>query len=169
MYQKVKRIITIVLIVAVLIGALLYFVPWPTRVNLVLNAAKLDKSGNSVGHSTITIKGVMYDYLFQKDSLSVSIYPFDDFAWVQLSDNLPENRKGVIQSHFQDCKKIYCSAWDSSLEDSVFCELLFTKDFKYIAFVSDTPETKTYYVASADNQVRFEDLAEYFHYLPPFG
>ena len=75
MYQQIKRIITIVLIVVVLIGALLYFLPWPTCVNLTLNAAKLDKDGNAVGNSTITIKGVMLDYLFQEDCLNVSIYP----------------------------------------------------------------------------------------------
>lgn len=166
MYQQIKRIITIVLIVVVLIGALLYFIPWPTRVNLSLNAAKLDNNGQAVGNCTITIKGVMLDYLFQEDYLNASIYPFDGFNWIELTQNGNSNREGMILSHFQECKKIYCYA---SADDALFCELLFTKDFKYIAFVANYPGESTYYVTSSDEEVSVEQLAEYFHYLPPFG
>lgn len=166
MYQQIKRIITIVLIVVVLIGALLYFIPWPTRVNLSLNAAKLDKDGNAVGNSTITIKGVMLDYLFQEDCLNVSIYPFDNFKWIKLSNHGTTNKRGIIYPHFQTCKKVYCY---TSTDDLVFCKLLFTKDFKYIAFVAENATERTYYVASANTEVSTEELAEYFRYLPPLG
>lgn len=166
MYKKVKRIIIIVLVVSLLIGALLYFVPWPTRVDLTLDAAKLDQDGNVVSNTTITIKGVMLDYLFRKDSLDVSIYPFDNHKWVRLTNYSNENRKGVIHPHSGECVKVYCYTSEYS-----FCDLLFTKDFKYVAFVADVPGNgkNTYYVASANNEVSTEKLIEYFRYLPPFG
>lgn len=166
MYQKVKRIIVRILIISLIVGALLYFIPWPTRVNLTLEASKLDQNGNVVSNTTITIKGVMLDYLFREDSLNVSIYPFDTHKWVKLTHNANTNRDGIIYRHSGDCFEISCYTNDAS-----FCKLLFTKDFKYVAFVADEPggETNTYYVASANSEVNTEDLIEYFRYLPPFG
>ncbi len=166
MYQKVKRIIVRVLIIALIVGVLLYFVPWPTRVNLSLNAAKLNSNGEPVGQSPIIIKGWRLDYLFQPDQLDVNIQPFDYFAWIQLSKS--NGKEGVIFPHHGDCQEIRfaCCSQD---DDISFCELLFTNDFKYVAFVRDGDEQRTYYVASADGQVSYKELAEYFRYLPPFG
>ena len=169
MYQKVKRIIIIVLAVCLFIGALLYFVPWITRVNLTLDAVKLDSDGNVVGNTTITIQGVMLDYLFQKDSLDVSIYPFDNIKWVKLSQYGNTNRVGVMQPHYRNCMEISCSTFDSNR--MIFCKLLFTKDFKYVAFIADFSGDggNTYYVASANEDVGIAEVIDYFHYLPPFG
>lgn len=171
MYQKIKRITIIVLAVCLFIGALLYFVPWITRVNLTLDAVKLDSDGNVVGDTTITIKGAMLDYLFQKDSLDVSIYPFDDFKWVNLSQDSTTNRVGIMRPHHKDCMEINCSTYDYHTNSMTFCKLLFTKDFKYVAFVADFPGDgdNIYYVASANNEVSTEELIAYFRYLPPFG
>ena len=169
MYPTPKRIITLIVIIAVLIGALLYFVPWPTRVNLTLDAAKLDQNGNVVDNVTITINGVRLNYLFREDSLDVNIYPFDNFTWVTLSYYANKKRTGVILPHSGDCVKIHCSASDPSSEFPPFCELLFTEDFKYVAFVADRSESNIYYVASKDGAISTEALIEYFRYLPPFG
>lgn len=166
MYKKVKRIIVIILVACLIAGALLYFVPWPTPVNLSLNAAKLDKDGNVVGNMTIHIEGVMLNYLFQEDSLNVKISPFDSHKWVKLTRNANTNRDGIIYPHSGDCFELFFYTDYAS-----FCRLLFTKDFKYVAFVSDTPGdgSNTYYVASADDEIPTEELIEYFRYLPPFG
>lgn len=166
MYQKVKRIIIWTFIVSLIVGALLYYVPWPTRVNLCLDAAKVDQSGNVIGHSTITIKGVMLHYLFQEDCLSATIYPFDGYPWINMSESHPRNQTGELKPHFGDCKKIYCSSYDDGI---VWCDFLLTMDYKYVAFVFSKDETRTYYLASAENQVSTEELIEYFRYLPPLG
>lgn len=163
-----KRIILVILVIALLVAALLYFVPWPTRVNLTLNAAKLDSNGEVIEQFTMVIEGWRLDYLFQPDQLNVNIEPFDDYAWIDLSTDTQTNRKGIIYTHFQDCEQIYCCTSNSSTTIA-FCELLFTRDFKYVAFICDTSDGEIYYVASADDQVSYKELAEYFRYLPPIG
>lgn len=163
MYRMINRIILVILVVALLVAALLYFVPWPTRVNLTLNAAKLDSNGEVIEQVPIVIEGWRLDYLFKPDQLDVEIEPFDDLYSIVLSTDGKTNKEGIIDPYFRDCERIYCWAATD------FAELLFTRDFKYVAFVHDTYETNTYYVASADDQVSYKELAEYFRYLPPFG
>jgi hypothetical protein len=163
MYKKIKGITILILIICLDVGAVLYLFPWPTSVKLSLNAAKLDENGNVVGHTTINIQGTMDDYLFREDVLNVTISPFDEYNWFKLVENNPGHRKGVIQPHSKDCVKVHCYYYDG------LCDLLFTKDFKYVAFVVEHADKDIYYVASTDEQVSTEELVEYFRYLPPFG
>ena len=163
MCHMINRIILVILVVALLVAAFLYFVPWSTRVNLTLNAAKLDSNGEVIEQVPMVINGWRLDYLFKPDQLDVEIEPFDDFDWISLTTNANTNKKGIIYPYFQDCERINCYTADEN------SELLFTRDFKYVAFAHDTFETNTYYVASADDQVSYKELAEYFRYLPPLG
>ena len=174
MYQKLSHITLIVSVVLLLLGALLYYIPWPSRVNVSLDAAKVDQVGNIVGNTTITIKGLYMNYLFQEDSLEVEIYPFDDLRWIGFYESQPSGREGIISSYFRDCKMVYCTASSpsASTEFGYHCELLFTPNFRNVAFITrdiSNNGTGHYYVASANNEVPIEELIEYFRYLPPFG
>lgn len=164
--RKVRRIITLCLVAVVIISLALYYIPWVSRFSLDLNAAKLDKNGNIIGNTTISISGKLENYLFRKDSLSAMFEPFDGLNWVELTENTNLNRTGILYNYSKDCLIVNCyTAYGS-------CDLIFTKDFKYVVlFRQDNMESNTscYYVASADASVPIEEVINFFRYAPPLG
>ena len=68
-----KTTIVLIVIAVLCIGALLYFIPWQTNIDLTLQATKLDKEGNDLGTAEITIQGAKYDYLMQSTAIGLDI------------------------------------------------------------------------------------------------
>ena len=73
MFNTIKWIIISVLLLAVTIGACLYFIPQTTTINLTLETLKTDRSGNELGSVTITVTGTWEKYLLQDDRLVLTI------------------------------------------------------------------------------------------------
>ena len=156
--------IVLILIIAIFTGVITY---QSTPVNLNLDAAKLDNSGNATVTIPISISGTLKDYVFQNDILDVSIEPFDGFPWFKLDEDASSGKSGLIRDYANECKKItFYSA--SSSGDIVFCSMLFTKDFEYIALICDesAPEP-TVYIASANSNKTAEEVLDYFRTLIP--
>lgn len=55
----------------VLILLLLYFVPWPTHVQLALPGAELAEDGTVIAEGEMVIEGWIYHYLFKSDEFHV--------------------------------------------------------------------------------------------------
>lgn len=165
--RNVRRILAICLIVVTLISLALYYIPWVTPFDLELNAVKLDKYGKVIDDVPISIQGIMKNYLFQQDSIDVTVDPFDDIKWMKLSNYSNTNQTGVIFDYGKDWKKVHGYTYPGT------CDLLFTDNFKYIVLqrwdTFDGNGERYYYVASADESVPIEEVIEYFRYLPPFG
>ena len=163
------KIISCCVTCVLLIAAALYFIPWPTPVNLTLTAVKLDADGNEIGTFPVTIKGVKKNYLFQEDVLDVSISPFDGYVWFKPSEDAPSGKEGVISKYFDECMQVTYGTAHPEYENMVFAHLRFTEDFKYITFEFYIPEEneRVYYIASADENCTTQEVKEYFRTLVP--
>lgn len=165
---SVFRIILAVLVAVMIVGALLYFVPESTPVELNLDAVKLDGDGNELGTATISITGNRKDYLLQDDLLNVSISPFDGFPWFKLSEDGISGKKGVIREHYiEDCMQVMCYSTHSSTGDIIFCNLIFSENFEYIALQCEMTEGSVTYVASASGTHSTQEIIQYFRGLFP--
>ena len=164
MYMKLRITLRWVLVLLLVLGCILYFVPWSTPVDLTLDAAKLDQNGNVIGTAQITINGKRLDYLFQKNRLDIQIDPFDDWDNLMLSNDAATGKKGVI-NNFED-KFEYINLFATS-PNPTLCELYFTSDFNHLALNFRTKEGRCLYVASAENNRTPEEVIEYFQAIVP--
>lgn len=65
--------IAILAVIGLLLLALgLYFLPWPERVELRMNGAKVDRQGNAITEGEIIFEGWRYHYLFQSDKFKLT-------------------------------------------------------------------------------------------------
>lgn len=158
-------------IILVIVAALLYFIPWPTRVNLALDAVKLDAEGNEIGTTQIYIKGFMLNYLFREDRLDITIDPFDDLKYVLLAGD-GTGQEGEISRFDNAHGLVYLwlnlHGWNTRANDTAICQLYFTEEFDCFAFVSHPfGHESVYYVASASGNYTTQQVIEYFNGLVP--
>lgn len=67
---KSKKIISIICAVAIVL-LLLYFVPFPTRIDLDVEGMQVDQNGAFVANVDITLDGWRLNYLFKEDALKL--------------------------------------------------------------------------------------------------
>ena len=164
MHTKLHVTLRWVLVLLLVMGCILYLVPWSTPISLTLDAAKLDQNGNVIGTAQITINGKRLDYLIQKNRLVIQIDPFDDWDNFMLSDDADTGKKGVINT-FAD-KFEYVNLFATS-PNPTFCDLYFTRDFNHIALNFLNEEGRCLYVASAESKRTPEEVIEYFRAIVP--
>lgn len=73
MNRTTKRTIIIICAVVLLIAALLYFTPWPTRVNVQMTGMEVTADGTSIHSCTVHIKGWKLNYLFRNDAINLDL------------------------------------------------------------------------------------------------
>ena len=76
--SKRKLIITIVAVLLV-VAALICCIPQYTRIDAVMDAAKIDKNGNLLGYTTVRIQSNRWDFLFFPSFFTLKVYDFDDY------------------------------------------------------------------------------------------
>lgn len=67
-----KGIVILILIGILLLALALYFIPWPERMELQMNGAKVDTQGNVITEGEIVVEGWRYHYLFQSDKFRLT-------------------------------------------------------------------------------------------------
>ena len=66
-----RTTIFIVIVAVVFLSVALYFVLWPTQIDLTMNGAEVDLEGNVIGSGEMVIEGWAYNYLFQYDCIKL--------------------------------------------------------------------------------------------------
>ena len=168
--KKTFLIIGIILMLAFIVGVILYYVPYVTKINITLNAVKLDENGNEIGTVQIVIQGNKQDYLFQEDRVDLSIEPFDNL--VNITPSNQDGIAGVIHPTFVgDYSLVYYGA---SVQTTVnvtdayaFCTLAISDDLGRWAFRRSENGKETYYVASVSGNDTTEELIAFFRGLIP--
>lgn len=65
--HKTLRIVILCAVCAALAAAILYLVPWPTRIDTEMYCAKVTEDGQVLAEGTAQLKGWQLNYLFQGD------------------------------------------------------------------------------------------------------
>lgn len=168
--QKRNGILMSVIAVILLLALAIYFIPVPTRIELTLDATKIDSEGKELGTVQIIMTGYKFDYLFQPDRLDVFIEGFEDYAWMKASVfnhitgailklNLPEEYKDREPEWMYS---YYGGPYAN--KDRVFtATLAFSPDLDRWLICNETESV--YYVASVSGNDTIADLVEYFHQI----
>ena len=170
--RKRNGILMSVIAVILLLALAIYFIPVPTRIELTLDATKIDGEGKELGTVQIVMAGYKFDYLFQPDRLDVFIHGFENYAWMKASDynhngmpitgailklNLPEEYKDREPEWMYS---YYFGPYAN--KDRVFtATLAFSPDLDRWLICNETESV--YYVASVSGNDTIADLVEYFH------
>lgn len=165
-HKKICLAICGVLVLILLIGALLYFVPQSTRVSQTLNATKLDKDGNIIGMNEIALQGSFKDYWFRESTLELYVAPFGTLKSIKIGDDNRGNTT-TVPIAFDEFYTLTYMAWDTSKGDSVFGTITMSQDFEYWVFYVHDDAQPIYYVASASGEHTSEEIVQYFKGLAP--
>ena len=161
-----KDIIGICAIAAVIAIVLVCLLPWPTRVNVTMDAAKLDADGNKLGTATLCIKGWKLNYLFREDRMDIAIEPFDNFKYFKLTGNQTGKTTvyGGIQSHTDPSYSyIHVYGWDSQLNAGFDASLVFSDDLSRWMLCDFRNGDGICYVASTNEKDQPADIWNFFH------
>lgn len=171
MFKRRMYIVFAVSISLVLIGILLYLIPWVTPVDLTLDAIKLDSDGNEIGTEQLQIKGYRYDYLFQKDRMDVTIKPLG-IRSIDVQTNNSVTGTGVIHScgaiFDPECSRVSLGGWNSDAGYMLVSDLYFTEEFDRFGLVCRPYGDDVFsYVMSINGNYKSQELLEYFKGLVP--
>lgn len=166
--KKIFLIIGIILMLAFIVGVILYYVPNVTKINVTLNAVTLDENGDEIGTVQIAMQGNKQDYLFQEDRVDLSISPFDNL--VNITPSNQDGIAGVVHPiRSGDYSLVYYGA---SVQTTVnvadayaFCTLAFSDDLDCWAFRRYENGKETYYVASVSGNYTTKELVAFFRGL----
>jgi len=148
------------LVLLLVLGCVLYFVPRSSPFDLTLNATKLDSDGNEIGTTQITIRGKKLDYLFQKDRLEIEVDPFNEWSsFIQVKDS----STGKIGEIFPITDNVMYITFQAVEGDEIAsCILYFTIDFDHFALNILGDEGKTIYLASVGDDHSADKVIEHF-------
>lgn len=170
--DKKRNAILLSFIACILLLALaLYLIPMPTRIDLVLDAVKVDAEGNELGTFQIQLAGFRYDYLFQKSRLNIDVQPFDEYASIMLSDVYYGGQKipgailkydftGEMEAFEPDWTYVGCGGKKINQTYGFLASLAFSPDLDRWLFADHSG--KVYYVASVSGTDATADLIGYF-------
>ena len=166
MNRKTKRTIIFICVAVLLIAALLCFLPLPTRVNLTLNAVKLDAEGNEIGTVQIPIQGTKWLSLFRQDRLDVTVGGFDDILPAQIDTS--QLRKNSFEEYYRTTFGIVSTAFDSPNElastSYTYTLEVCPKFDRWLILIRSGMDTKACYLGSISGNYTTLALLEYFNY-----
>lgn len=163
-----KRRLIVIIVGIALVIATICIAPWPTRIDVELEAFKYDANGNQIGTSTIYVKGTKLEYLFRMDRLQISINSFDGHRNIELANftNGTSEITGAIlkKGNFY---KTSVHGWYTPTNELFFGDLGFSDNMDRWIFCNHTEEGGLYYIASINNTYSNEELLDYFSLLFP--
>lgn len=165
-----KSLIFLGVLAVILIIYFLWSFPFMTRVDLTLNAVRMDHEGNVTGEAVIHVEGNRYDYLFQMSRLDVNIGAFDGHYDIYAATFTSDygDVVGAIRSYESDEYEFVTYAGMFEPKNDMFIgTLAFSPDLDKWIFCNKT--YGVYYVASVSGEYTAAELADYFHWLmsPP--
>ena len=159
----IKNRIIIAVSAAVLILVLICLLPWPTKVDLTLNAIKLDSEGEEVGSQQIIMEGQKLDYLFKDARMNLSFTPFDGFVWIKPTEVQPAGTTGNIW-HALENDILYVRYYGCDRAANIHLLILgFSPDLDRWILLDHTDNVC--YVASVNADHTVQELKEYFKIL----
>lgn len=160
-----KRSMIFVIVVFLIIAVVLVCViPRFTRVNITLNATKINAQGEALGTYEIFLHGNRLDYISGNSALDVSISEFDDM--IQFIPFGRDNTGTKITTEpGSDIPCARYSAWDSKSDTVVDFDIGFSPDMDRWIFINT--DDKVYYVSSVSGTYTSTELMEYFSNLIP--
>ena len=66
---RIIKIIAYSLICVMLIGVALYYIPWPTWIDMEMTCSEVTQNGDVLSDGTVTIQGWQMNYLFKDDQI----------------------------------------------------------------------------------------------------
>ena len=160
---RVIKVIAYSLICVFLVGVALYYIPWPTRVNMVFNCRCLSVDGGETDIGKVTVRGWKFDYLFQNERIDVDISFPETYGWLQ-----PENHGDTFVDDYlwtSDCRYLVTmTTLMSSNNASELCSARYAisiKDGYFILYNESKPDAP-YLVGSVEVEYKATDIFEYF-------
>lgn len=156
--RKVVRIIVYVLVCALLLGCILYFVPWPTRIDAEMTCTEISADGQTLNEGEIHIKGWELHYLFKNNRLVLDpftlpgdYYPVEFATNVTVSDNIvPRYASGAT--------------WAEDYSDITVVVFSFEDGWDTCLIRLDG---ERYFVCSADETTSVSEILEIHHWMAP--
>lgn len=68
---KFLRITAICMICIAFVAVALYFIPWPTRIDMEMSCSEVTQDGDVLTEGTFTLRGWQLNYLFKEDRITV--------------------------------------------------------------------------------------------------
>lgn len=158
---KSKKIISIICAVAIVL-LLLYFVPFPTRIDLDVEGMQVDQDGAFVANVDITLDGWRLNYLFKDDALKVKAEIEKDDSLVLSYGHNPSASRIFRFEEATSYALVSVYLPKENRANSV--TLAFEKDFR--SFLIKTNNKSCYFFAE-DSQLSAKDL--YNIYLAYMG
>ena len=133
--------------------------------NLKLNATKLDKDGNEIGTTQITIHVTKGD----DDKITdIEIDPFDDWKGfvlpVDSTTGMNEMKFEIRQMGVHATGKVNMATLSGFAADNLYysCTLYFTEDFEHLILDVPTNTDGNYYAAAAGNDLTAKEIIGHF-------
>ena len=156
----------IIAVVLIAIAVMICVIPRFTKVDVTLNATKMDAEGNALGTYEISFHGNKKDYISGDSALDINILPFDDLKNFQASTNESNGIEGYIWST-PGCNYFYIAltaySGDAQLPD--YLTLYFSPDRDKWVLLNGIG--KVFYVGSVSGNCTTEELLEYFQNVIP--
>ena len=171
--NKIWKCILYCTAIILVLAALIYCVPSRTRVDVTLNAVKLDEDGTPIGTAKIHIEGYMLDYLLQDDRMELEIDPIENFDRISLRGVNGNKQQDVIdrfgKEYFgMDYLSVRFYGWDTFSESTASGLIYFTEEFECFAFQCKSfQQSPVYYVASVSGDYTTDELISFFNGLVP--
>ncbi|MBW3093587.1 hypothetical protein KIH79_11785 [Bifidobacterium sp. 82T10] len=164
--ERIVRIVAGAMAGLVVVGLLLYYVPWPQRIRIDGDAYRADKNAGSDTSYTISLDATRLHYLFQSDRLTghVTIRPADGGDAV-VDQDLDRKMSGIMDVEHPDTGDVvqyFYTSWTdfkSGNFDLILMSGLISTDGK-TAFVSI--DGKGAYVAPASSEQDAETITNEF-------
>lgn len=153
-----KTTILLIVIAVLCLGILLYLVPWQTRVDVTLNATKLDKDGNELGAAQIILQGEKSDYLFQPSYISLDVTI--EGRSVNFNTDGYQNRSGAEIQKYSHFDYYYITLIGYDGQDLCWLPVNISPDLTRWMLYDFANET--YYVASVNETDTAQSLWDYF-------
>lgn len=137
-----------IVLILIILGLVLWLVPYPERVELVMHGGEVDRQGNELVSGDIVLKGWRYHYLFREDRFKTTYLELPGFEIYDAWDN-----EAYIIYHMkplpEDLRQIPIVVWTKPAYeafDSIF--LFTTDDYDFLTFL--VPSTKQLFVGSTE-------------------
>lgn len=143
-----KSKLPIIVFVLIILGLILWLVPYPERVELVMHGGEVDRQGNELVSGDIVLKGWRYHYLFQEDRFKATYLELPGFEIYDVWNN-----EANIIYHMkplpEDLRQIHIVVWTKpAYEDSDSIYIFTTDDYDFLTFL--VPNTKQLFVGSTE-------------------
>ena len=153
-----KRIIAIAIYLTIII-AIVYFLPFPLRIDVTLQASRLvdGVAGNS---ATLSIKGWHLIYLFQPDKLkgTLTITPYD---FESSNKAIYELMGTIFKTPDNDVQWCTLARYSAARNIYVFGTIFFSENFENVMIV-EHDNVNSVYVASTKANYETDRILDYF-------